>query len=513
MLKQTSAIWVTVLLVVLSLFPGVLRGQVNVSFDSNSISVLTWNGINFLGDAQAVMESVDFCSVPGDPQPGATTALTTVDPQNSMVTQQFGWGSVRTWYRASGDNLAISIQVTNSDSRPLCQLVYRPLHFTFPQPPPEFDTGNPPVVQNSGAPSVLQFSFGSGVMILANQDTIKPLIVGLPWIDPPLGYPLKINTGRNPMYPGSFPYIDRPIQPGATDQYDLSIRFGPPGTTKDTLATDLYRTFAAEHPPLVDWPDRRPFGDTFVASLAGRSPSNPRAYFGDPSLDVFSLQGLADFRQRFLDLADRIVSVMGAMNGQGVIAWDMEGYEFPQAAYVGDPMMLPSLAPEMDGVADEFFARLRGAGLKVGMTIRMQQAQFQPDGSLVQVQLPPDQSVGRLVSRIQYAQNRWGATIFYIDSNDYFDSDIFRQVATAAPGVLLIPEHSQLMHYAYGAPYIDARNADPCTPADVRKIYPAAFSVVNFVDLSTYYARYDKAKQCGETDLFRGSFSDGEVAR
>ena len=101
-------------------------------------------------------------------------------------------------------------------------------------------------------------------MILANQDTIKPLIVGLPWIDPPLGYPLKINTGRNPMYPGSFPYIDRPIQPGATDQYDLSIRFGPPGTTKDTLATDLYRTFAAEHPPLVDWPDRRPFGDTFV---------------------------------------------------------------------------------------------------------------------------------------------------------------------------------------------------------------------------------------------------------
>ncbi len=87
--------------------------------------------------------------------------------------------------------------------------------------------------------------------------------------------------------------------------------------------------------------------------------------------------------------------------------------------------------------------------LRVGMTVRTQQATFQPDGSLIQVQLTPTQSVQRLISRIQYERSRWNATLFYIDSNDPFDSDIFRQVILAVPDVLLMQEHSQLLYYTH----------------------------------------------------------------
>ena len=489
-----------------------LHSQVQIGYDGNGVSSVNWRGWNFVQGGQPEVERADFCSTPGDPVSGNTPSSSQVDPFSGTITRTFGWGTVISSFAASGDTLTMSLQVSNTSQLPLCQLVIRALNLRFPQKPTEDNGGDPMMFHNSGDLSLLQFSFGSGVVVLANEDVVRPLTAGLPGVDGS-SYPLKLSTARNPMYPGSYPFIDRPIAPGATDQYTLSLRFGDPGSTSDTLGSDIWDRYRDAHPMVLNWLDRRPIGDIYVASLAGRSGTNPRGYFGDTNVDVFSPQGMDDFRQRVRELARKSVSVLLGMNAQGMIVWDLEGQQFPDALYIGDPVQIGVFSPEMNAVADELFAPVRDAGLRVGVGLRLRQAAFLPDGSVVQLPLTDDQAVQHILDGIRYAQNRWGATLFYIDSNDYFDADIFRRIATAAPDVLIIPEQENLLHYAYTAPYEDARNGvRRCTPAKVRKMYPDALSVINFVDLATYNQHFAETSKCNDIMQFRGTFIDGDIA-
>ena len=94
------------------------------------------------------------------------------------------------------------------------------------------------------------------------------------------------------------------------------------------------------------------------------------------------MQDIARFRKAILDYADRSVAILKRTGAQGMIVWDLEGQEFPQkTSYIGDPRLLPRLAPEADLVADEFFGKFRQAGLAVGLTIRPQQLTFDADGT------------------------------------------------------------------------------------------------------------------------------------
>ena len=100
---------------------------------------------------------------------------------------------------------------------------------------------------------------------------------------------------------------------------------------------------------MLHWVDRRPIGALFLASDFHASPVNPRGWFNNPSLDVRGNEGAGRFRQAMLDYADRSIAILKRTGARGMIVWDLEGEAFPhKITYVGDPRLLPRLAPEAD---------------------------------------------------------------------------------------------------------------------------------------------------------------------
>jgi len=245
------------------------------------------------------------------------------------------------------------------------------------------------------------------------------------------------------------------------------------------------------------WTDRRPVAWVFLSQVHFASPTNPDGYLG-PDVTTTTSEGRADFRRRLLELADQIVARCKRLDAQGVIVWDIEGARQRGMMYVGDPRVLPDYAPAMDAVADAFFQRLTAAGLRVGVTLR-------PNDIFV---VPPENRdkygywgyrlyrsdqhdvVAQLSDRVRYAQQRWGCTLFYVDSNFYMkkvgdryqrtnmSADMWRELHQSHPDALFMPEHETGPDYwRYSAPYQqwDMRQH---TPAKVRSRWPGAFSVI-----------------------------------
>ena len=106
------------------------------------------------------------------------------------------------------------------------------------------------------------------------------------------------------------------------------------------------------------------------------------------------------------------------------------------------------------------------------------------DGTAQQTFLPESSIAEELTRKIRFAHDRWGATLFYIDSTVNADrgvlpAAIFSQVAKAFPDSLLIPEESTPLFYACTAPfksfiYNNASGTDP----EIESLYPEAFSAV-----------------------------------
>jgi hypothetical protein len=217
-----------------------------------------------------------------------------------------------------------------------------------------------------------------------------------------------------------------------------------------------------------------------------------------------------------LEGIDTAVRLAKRVDAQGVVFWDPEGQEFPHAiSYVGDPRLIETLSPEMTGVIDSVFERLRQAGLRVGLTIRPQsvlagatlpaacrpgavfldmgrtagERRFQcnagggwvPGNYIYQGEVADH--VSELTEKIEYAKRRWGATLFYVDSNSrksvVYPAEVFRAAHEKHRDVLLIPEHEEDKYYAWTAPYHDWRVNSPGTPETVRRLYPNAFSVTS----------------------------------
>jgi hypothetical protein len=252
---------------------------------------------------------------------------------------------------------------------------------------------------------------------------------------------------------------------------------------------------------------------------------------------------------------------------QGVIIWDLEGQEFYQwFSYVGDPNNLSKLAPELDAVADKMFSRLRDAGYRVGMTLRP--STFQTGTTLpitcnaspnahdvglgiadvfikldapwpyrgyacaapnlwaqpgahqpsFQHRIDDDMTIFDILeAKVAYATERWGATIFYIDSTVYtkgasVNANIFRRLQKRFPRVLFIPEQKLIGTWGVTAPYGDGRNGEFDTPAHVKKVYPEAFSVLmayNGVNFSgPAYGRLVQSVREGDILLVQAGWND-----
>ena len=94
-----------------------------------------------------------------------------------------------------------------------------------------------------------------------------------------------------------------------------------------------------------------------------------------------------------------------------------------------------------------------------------------------------EHAVQILRERIAYAKQRWGCTLFYVDStatvNGSLNPDVFKAVADAFPDVLLIPENESMRYFAYSAPlnsYVHHKITS--TPVGARLVYPKAFGVL-----------------------------------
>ena len=267
-------------------------------------------------------------------------------------------------------------------------------------------------------------------------------------------------------------------------------------------------------PVRVHWPDRRPIGVLFLASNFHSSATNPRGWFNDPNLDVIGPDGQQRFRKALLDYADRSIAILKRTGAQGAIIWDLEGEEYPhKTTYIGDPRLVSRLAPEMAPVVDEFFGRLRSAGFRVGLTVRPQQLVFDDHGQPRQTQVFDIKRI--LLDKIDYARERWGATMFYVDSNGGIrrPDEIWqlRRLAEQRPDILLIPEHTYLPYSAFSAPYVSLRKGDSTEKsAWTRKLIPESFQAVDISDDSSNWNKIADISLRGNILLYRAWFWNPE---
>jgi hypothetical protein len=505
------------LLVAISLVPAETNSLPAIEVTTDGLKSVRYQGAEFLARGSFEINSVCFESAAGKVSPGSTKHLTSVNPNAKSEKLIFDWGTITVQYLAKPDKFVLDITTSNQTNSVLRTLSYDALALRLAYPPAEYNGVVPMLATNIGAPSVIPLTYGHHAVVLCNEDVRRPLLVGFPWaLDKPANtvFPLRINTGRDSMYPDSLPTIDRPISPGATDRFTLSFRFGAAPIDLARVASDLFGMFAKVNPFTLKWPDRRPIGSLIVATSAAGWPKNPRGWLLDPNLDITTSGGLAAFHARLLDWADQSVRILESMNAQGMVTWDVEGEQFPHpTTYIGDPRLVGALAPEMQNVIDEYFARFTRAGLRVGVTIRPQTVTLLDGGRRVE-QTSSDDPAQILIDKIAYARKRWGATLFYIDSNGDpnlpLSFEVIRRVADSYPDVLLMPEHKNAAYYSETAPYAELRGGISSTPEFVRGIYPGAFSVINTADgpIDQEYAELQKAVARGDILMFRAWFAD-----
>jgi hypothetical protein len=439
------------------------------------------------------------------------------NPQTYTWTYQFVWGTIAVQFEQAGDTLNMNVSVTNFGSSGIIldgATIY-PFVLNFPALPLGFANASyEQLAFNTTGPSVTLADFGQGEVAAVYPNARKLLYSGF--------QPASALNSYTPVISGTaldgmatfYPRNDRPVYPGQTDMYTVSLRFAASGTPRSGLAADAYAAWAAAWPPAIHWSDRRIIGTVYLASspagnpnTPGGYPNNPRRYFNDTNASDFDIRtatGLANFQTRILQQAQENVQNLARLNAQAAITWDIEGEQYPQTtSYVCEPDLISQAAPEMETIIqntsspyhgmkldDAYFKIIRSAGFRVGVCIRPQHFTMKADGSASQVWLADSEVAAELTRKIAFAHSRWGATIFYVDSSvdssgQPLDAAIFQSVAAAFPDSLLIPEETGPKHYAYTAPFETFLfHTDLGTPLDIYNYYPKAFSanLVNDVD-------------------------------
>src|SRR5262249_26824329 len=146
-----------------------------------------------------------------------------------------------------------------------------------------------------------------------------------------------------------------------TSRSTIYLRLGSSDDTAVTLAPEGFDALRQALPNIVNWPDRRPIARWFISEGTKASNTNPRGYLWDPSINV---SNQSNFSNLVLSKTDDVINRLNKMTPrpQGIIVWDLEGQEFNHYfTYIGNPQRLRELAPEMDAVADQMFAKLTSA--------------------------------------------------------------------------------------------------------------------------------------------------------
>ena len=518
-------------------YPDAKRG-LNFSVGAHGLDSLSFNGQSLLvspesGELQpqkSVFRVVLDALLPRSSSPSATP-----NKKTDAVDLSYPWGRISCAYGKQDDRLTMRLEVSNTSSEPLGEFSLRLMELNFPRVPeggtleagmfgygfkgPEWPLdlwllSIPSVADPLYSVPIIRADFRTGALNFCSDDL--ECSVGIPHTtNPPLGtrYPLVITC--------------RDVKPGTTKVFNVSLRFGPADAGVQDLSGDVLELYAGKYPFQVDWKDRRPIGAIFLAGPQINLASNPRRWtmnFGE--IDITNDKGKAAFRAALLKVADNSVQVLKDIGAQGMITWDPEGEEFIGDCYYGDPRLVPTLAPEMEfkndgakSAIDEYFERFRAAGLKVGVCVRPQQIAM-VDGKPVHQAAEDEHAVQILRERIAYAKQRWGCTLFYVDSTTtaytWINPDVFKAVADAYPDVLLIPENESMRYFAYSAPlnsYVHHKITS--TPVGARLVYPKAFSVLMAPegDRPEDHDALVSAVRRGDILLFNGWYMSNEAGK
>ncbi len=438
-------------------------------------------------------------------------------------TYPFTWGQITLQYVQSGNTLNLVVSETNRANSGIIfdgASIY-PLVLNFPQLPAGFANASySQYAYNTTAPSVTTADWGGGEVVSVVSDASKPLYSGFQSSGNGNAYGAAVSSTTPDGLATFLPHNDRPVMPGQTDTFTVSLRFAPSGTGTGTLAADAYKNWASTWPPQLNWTDRRVIGTVYLASSPSGNvnqpagyPNNPRRYFNDSNsadFNVTTASGLAQFQAKILQQSAANVQNLQRLNAQGAVTWDIEGEQYPQeTSYVCSPDLIGTAAPEMESVVtdttsryvgmhlvDAYFKTMSDAGFRVGVCVRPQHFAINQDGTAQQTYLPDSAVAAELIRKMQYAHGRWGATLFYLDSTvesdgAVLDASIFQQAAAALPDSLLMPEESTPKHYAYTAPFLSfIFHGDLGTNSTLYNYYPKAFSVnlINDVNASTLAA-------------------------
>jgi hypothetical protein len=522
-MKRNVLIITAAVAVLLTLFL-VLRAKpkfvVSMALQNNGMKSFKCNDIELLENGEFQVGSVTLRRPNGTTYAGSTDGPVSLDTEHSEVTKVLAWGTVKVVYAVNANRLSLSITTSNSSEVDTIQgLLYQPLTLRFQSAPKEYDGVTPLLMHSVGDVAVVRISYGSRSVAVVNDDVDKPLMLGFPYASnrpKNTTFPLTVHTDRVATYPDSYPVINRPIPPHGTDVYHISLRFGADSATELELAGDAYKRFGEAFPSQLNWPDRRPIGVVFLAADLPRKDDNAAGWLADPELHVTTPSGHAELRQRILSRADDSIAIMKDMNAQGLVTWDIEGQAYLHSvSYVCDPRMVNELAPEMAGIIDEYFAKIRNAGFRIGVCVKPQQVTVSPDRKSA-TQVAPEDPAQALIDKIGYAKKRWGITLAYIDSNTNLkdsnptDAAIMQKVAAAFPDVLLIPEHSNLRYHSFSAPFRELRQGYVSTPPAVHAAYPKAFTVIYTADgpLDMYHKLLQAAVTRGDDLMYRTWYAD-----
>lgn len=443
---------------------------------------------------------------------GGPTA-TVVDAATGSITRSYKWGSCRVTLTPGPDRLDLLVELTNTTAGLIDGVYCSVLKFALP-----------------GGSSYQPVKWRDGVVALLNQEQLTSPQVGSS-LEKTRSQPdeyqvlLRVEPGRSPHHAvvadKYFAVPGRPLAPGASDRYRLSLRFGAAGTPTAELLADSYAERRRLQPRTLNWPDRRPIGTLFLCNSNLHWPKNPRGWLQGKGQgnDITTEEGLVALGKAFMEYADRSVSLVKQQHGQGVIIWDLEGAEWwHPITYVGNPQLIGLVAPEMDRFSDEFCRRFTAAGLRVGVTIRPTEVFYNEKKVLTHRDVADP--VELMATKIAYAKQRWGATLFYLDSNVYTGPGIpwvmpdmmLEELNRRFPDVLIIPEWENLGHYRFAAPYKSCNLGAIRSNGTAQAIWPEAFSVVapNTALLENNYADYLAGRLAGDVLLFPAWYAAGE---
>ena len=482
----------------------VSKAGVRIEWNGKEIAAPALPVINGAALEEKKMAENGFYDFSAKPLP-VDNPKTRIDGRGGTVNHDYGWGRMSVRYRQDGDVIHVQLTLRNDSELPIARFRASLLQLRVTEVGDLSNKKNSKWQSTLDQPAAIPLKTEAGTLFACYESFYPPVHFGLREgaDEAPGTYPLTV-AGSVDAFPKGGVYVPAfgipRIPPGETLTLDFALRFRTDGRPKHVVLDEFYKNWQGYHEPDLEWPDRRPIGAAFMASEFGKTGvewgqegTNPRRLFS-PSMDVLEVdspQGRAMLRKLVRNLAFTAVRNAKKLNAQGVIMWNME-MGTHGTGFVGDPRMVPILAPEIDRAMDDYFEIVRDAGLTPGCCIRPPQMRWS-DGKWVQGAGNANPSsdpvftdfakhipehipwwhvyplAQRMSDKIDYAKTRWGCRIFYVDTSIVYrarglkggmkgrgiSAHIYRRIRQDHPDVLIIPEVMKRHHayLAHMAPY------------------------------------------------------------